>query len=142
MEIYNYHPEYKYFISQTLADPSPLDPPGVWLIPAHATTEPVPEYSQGFIPVFNGTKWEIITDNRGIWYDTQTLQPYEVQDPNQEQPNSTRIQPPIINPNQKISWDGQNWKVEDLPPPPPLTPEQKLQNAGLTIEELKSLLGL
>ena len=29
-----------------------------------------------------------------------------------------------------------------LPEPEPLTAEQKLQNAGLTIEELKSLLGL
>ena len=29
-----------------------------------------------------------------------------------------------------------------IPEPEPLTPEQKLQNAGLTIEELKSLLGL
>lgn len=31
---------------------------------------------------------------------------------------------------------------DPIPTPPPLTPEQKLQNAGLTIEELKLLLGL
>jgi hypothetical protein len=142
MKIYNYHPEYKYFISQTLADPSPLDPPGVWLIPAYATTEEVPEYSEGTIPIFDGYKWKIINDNRGIWYDTQTLQPYEIQDPNEEKPNFTRIKPPEITSNQKISWDGEKWNVEDLPPPEPLTPEQKLKNAGLTIEELKSLLGL
>jgi hypothetical protein len=31
---------------------------------------------------------------------------------------------------------------DPLPEPEPLTPEQKLAQAGLTIEELKSLLGL
>jgi len=34
------------------------------------------------------------------------------------------------------------WVVEDLPPPPELTPEEKLANAGLSIEELKVLLGI
>lgn len=31
---------------------------------------------------------------------------------------------------------------DPIPEPEPLTPEQKLQQAGLTIEELKELLGL
>jgi hypothetical protein len=34
------------------------------------------------------------------------------------------------------------WVVVDLPPPPELTLEEKLANAGLSIEELKGLLGL
>jgi len=32
--------------------------------------------------------------------------------------------------------------ADPIPEPEPLTPEQKLQNAGLSIEELKLLLGL
>lgn len=32
--------------------------------------------------------------------------------------------------------------ADPLPEPEPLTPEQKLAQAGLTVEELKSLLGL
>ena len=49
--------------------------------------------------------------------------------------------PPIIAENQTLSWND-GWVVEDIPPPPELTPEEKLANAGLSIEELKSLLGL
>jgi hypothetical protein len=44
-----------------------------------------------------------------------------------------------------ISWISQGNIAEPADPIPnsePLTPEQKLQNAGLTVEELKSLLGL
>ena len=142
MKIYNYHPEYKCYIGESFADPSPLDPPGVWLIPAYATDVSLPDYSAGTIPVFDGTEWKVVTDNRGIWYNTSTSQAYLVTNPQEEQPNSTRIQPPSIEPNQKLSWSNGQWVVEDIPPPPPLTPEQKLQNAGLTIEELKELLGL
>ena len=36
----------------------------------------------------------------------------------------------------------ENMEKTPLPEPEPLTAEQKLQNAGLTVEELKSLLGL
>lgn len=45
----------------------------------------------------------------------------------------------------KIIQDGSSYLIiekEPLPDPEPLTPEEKLQQAGLTIEELKTLLGL
>lgn len=32
--------------------------------------------------------------------------------------------------------------ADPLPPPPVLTPEQKLANSGLAVDELKTLLGL
>jgi hypothetical protein len=43
---------------------------------------------------------------------------------------------------QWVSEGNQPEPADPIPTPEPLTPEQKLQNAGLTIDELKSLLGL
>ena len=63
MKIYNYHPEYNHYIGESIADESPLEP-GEYLIPAYATSIPVPEYSDGTVPVFNGTEWEVVTEDR------------------------------------------------------------------------------
>lgn len=52
MKIYNYHPVSRIFLGESLADESPLEP-GVYLIPAHATTEPAPDAQEGFYTVFS-----------------------------------------------------------------------------------------
>ena len=57
MKIYNYNNE-GYFIGESEADESPLEP-GVFLIPANATEIEPPTIEQGFVPVFNGTEWEM-----------------------------------------------------------------------------------
>ena len=143
MKIYNYHPEYKYFVSEGFAEPSPLDPPGIWLIPAHATTIEAPNYSPGYIPIFDvdDNSWKMIKDNRGVWYDIDTRVESIVDDPNFKPLNMTKKIPPQLLPGKKIKWDNNDWVLED-DLQQELTPEQKLQNAGLTIKELKILLGL
>jgi len=146
MKIYNYHPEYKYFTSEGFADPSPLDEPDVWLIPAHATMIQAPNYSPGYIPIFDGQSWKIIKDNRGTWYDLDTRMKLWVDDPNFLPTNATRKQPPDPPEpklRKRIKWDNasESWLIEDAPEVQ-LTPEQKLESAGLTVEELKILLGL
>ena len=146
MKIYNYHPEYKYFVSEGFAEPSPLDPPGVWLIPAHATTIQAPNYSPGYLPVFDADtdSWRIIKDNRGVWYDIDTRMELMVDDPNFIPLNATRKTPPDLPATidrKTIKWENDNWILEDIPLKT-FTPEQKLAQTGLTIEELKSLLGL
>ena len=121
MKIYNYHPEYNHYVGESIADESPLEP-GIYLIPAHATTISIPDYDEGTVPVFNGSEWEVITDKRGTWYDTSTSEEITVYNPQEEVSNLTRIKPPSIEVNQKLSWSNNQWVIEDLPPPPPLFP--------------------
>jgi hypothetical protein len=140
MEIYNYHPEYKHFDGVSIADESPLEP-GVFLIPAHATDIKAPQYDEGFIPVFEDNQWKIVEVKRGIYYSTQTQEVIENYNPIKEPENATRETPPEVTEGKVLKWNDR-WVLEDIPPPPVLTPAEKLANAGLTVEELKSLLGL
>lgn len=140
MEIYNYHPEYKNFTAVSIADESPLEP-GVFLIPAYATDIKPPEVSESKIQVFNDNEWNIVDDLRGTYYSTQTQEVVENYNPLQQPENTTKEVPPEVPEGKVLKWND-GWVLEDIPPLPVLTPEEKLANAGLTIEELKSLLGL
>ena len=140
MKIYNYHPDYSYFLSEDVADPSPLEP-GAWLIPAHATTVEPPTANDGEVAIFDGTSWSVIEDKRGVYYPYEFPEPEINNNPLEAPLNSTREVPPIITENQTLSWND-GWVVEDLPPQPELTPEEKLANAGLTVDDLRNLLGL
>ena len=61
MLVYNYDPVLKLYASTSEADESPLEP-GVFLIPAHATTIEPPECTEEQIVVFyeDRQEWEII----------------------------------------------------------------------------------
>lgn len=59
MLVYHYHPSTGEFLGQGLADESPLEP-GVFLIPANATSQEPPTLSPGFITVWTGSCWEEI----------------------------------------------------------------------------------
>jgi hypothetical protein len=140
MKIYHYHPDYKYFYCECEADPSPLEP-GVFLIPAHATDIKPPTCELNQIQIFNETSWDIIEDKRGTYYSTQTQQVIENYNPLISPENATTQQPPEVTEGYKLTWNDE-WVLEELLPPPVLTPEEKLAQSGLTIEELKGLLGL
>ena len=58
MKIYNYNPENGYFVGESLADESPLEP-SVYLIPAHATKIAAPKATKGKVVVWNGSDWEL-----------------------------------------------------------------------------------
>jgi hypothetical protein len=141
MEIYNYHPEYKHLTAVSIADESPLEP-GVYLIPAYATDIKAPQYGESNqIQIFNGTSWEIIEDQRGTYYDIPSGISQENYNPLIAPENATKEQPPEVSEGKVLTWND-GWVLEDIPPPPILTPEEKLANAGLTVDELKILLGI
>lgn len=139
MKIYHYHPEHNYFISEDLADPSPLEP-GVWLIPAHATSVEPPSTNDGEVAIFDGTSWSVIEDKRGVYYNYEFPEPEVNNNPHVAPLNATREVPPEVGENQYLTWDD-GWVINDIVPVV-LTPEQKLANAGLTVDELRTLLGI
>ena len=56
MNIWHYHPQTKILIGEGKADASPLDP-GVFLLPAFATSEPPPTKIPGYEIIFDGAAW-------------------------------------------------------------------------------------
>ena len=140
MKIYNYHPEYKHFSGVSIADESPLEL-GVFLIPAYATEVEPPQCSSCEIPVFNETSWEIIKNCCGTYYSTITQEKIEHYNPLTPPENATKEQPPEVLEGYFLEWNEQ-WEIKEIPIPEYLTPQQKLEQTGFTVEELKELLGL
>lgn len=56
MQIYHYHPATGEYLGTGMADESPLEP-GVWLVPANATTSPAPASLAGKVRVWTGSAW-------------------------------------------------------------------------------------
>lgn len=66
MDVHNYDPITGEYLS---SHPATLDPRGGQpLVPAHATTEPVPADVAGFARVWNGAKWTSVVDRRGTTF--------------------------------------------------------------------------
>ena len=166
MKIYHYHPEYKYPIAEGIADLSPLDLPNeVWLIPAHATSIELPSFDEGTIPVFFGDCWKIVEDKRGIYYNIETAEEIVNKDPINTPLNSTTQIPPEVPSTHELTWNN-GWVLNEKPLPPQpkpvqdpiidlpanevvpvdpmegLTPIEKLNAIGLTVDDLKVLLGI
>jgi hypothetical protein len=126
MKIYWTHPDTREFTSVGHANESPLEP-GVFAIPADATTVEPPEPEQGHARVFKDGAWAQVPDHRGeTWWTEEGVEVviYELGEP----PEGWSNEPP-----------------PPSPPPPspiPMTPEQRLEALGLSLADLRQLLGL
>jgi len=67
MKIYNYHPITKEYISESIADESPLEV-GIFLLPANATFQKPPEIDENEVAIFEDENWSIKQDYRGKVY--------------------------------------------------------------------------
>jgi hypothetical protein len=68
MDVHNYHAQTGEYLGTSIADESPLEP-GVFLIPANATTVAPPPPQQGQARVFINGDWAFVPDHRGeTWY--------------------------------------------------------------------------
>jgi hypothetical protein len=103
MNIYHYIADSGIFYAEGMADKSPLEP-GVYLIPAYATTVAPPVVVEPEIAVFKDGAWSV-----------EVLPP-----PPEPEPE------PLFEPIPLVE----------------LTPVEKLARSGLTVDELKGLLGL
>lgn len=64
MTVYHYDGVSREFLGTGAADVSPLEP-GVYLIPANATTNQPPEPQEGYACVWTGEVWRFVEDHRG-----------------------------------------------------------------------------
>ena len=94
--VYNYDPATRIFTGASEADESPLEP-GVYLIPAHATTIEPPAVADGKVGRYrpDDVRWEAVPDVRGTWYNTDG-QPVKVSDLDADVSQLTREAPPDV----------------------------------------------
>jgi hypothetical protein len=138
---YHFNPYYFHFMGAQEAFESPREP-GVYAVPLYATTIEPPECGLREIQIFNGTSWDIVEDQRGTYYSTDGFfQIIENDNPSKAPENATKEVPPEVPKGHYLTWND-GWVLEEIPPPPVLTPQQKLENLGLTVEDLKDLLGI
>lgn len=105
MDIYNYHSDTKEYISKTVAVPSPLEP-GVYLVPACASTLAPPEPQEGMAIVFEGDAWGLVEDHRGlVIYSVTTAASMIMADLGAVPQGFTALLPPAKFP----VWTGSAW---------------------------------
>ena len=92
--VYNYDPITRTFTGASQADESPLEP-GVYLIPAHATTIEPPAVADGKVARYrpDDVMWELVPDIRGTWYDADG-QAVQIDDLDADVSQLTREAPP------------------------------------------------
>jgi hypothetical protein len=143
MKIYNYHPEYFYYLGSSNADESPLEP-GEYLIPAKATTKKPPEPQIDKVHIFVDDDWQTIDDLRGDYYsiEMESIGIYlKNEDPSKQLENVTKIVPPPKKPSEGLEWNAESeeWAII---PEPILSTAEKLAIVGLSLDELKDALGM
>lgn len=88
-----------YYVGETIAREDPKSP-GHYLMPARTTTDPPPSILPNEVPKWLGNAWTTVEDYRGIWYDVDTQQQYQVWEPDEPQPpNTTSVAPPPNEPS-------------------------------------------
>lgn len=107
MIVYDYIPETGEYKGTSEAQESPLEP-GVYLIPAHATTIAPPEADAGHVAVFAGGAWTLVEDHRGeIYYDTVTQERHEIKNLGVVPETWTQSEPT----DRETVWNGVAWEI-------------------------------
>ena len=147
--VYHYDKVGKYFLAVvTEANKYEKRGPDYYTAPAHSTPVAPPERELGKIQVFDeeNQTWSQVDDLRGTYWSTDPAslgREVVITDPVSPLPvGITSVQPiPVDIATSNLAWssDVESWTAE---PKVQLTAEQKLANAGLSVEELKGLLGI
>ena len=146
--VYHYDKVGKYFLARvTEAKKYDRGGPNFYVAPAASTPIAPPERELGNIQVFNEEtqEWSQVEDLRGIYWSTEQASlgmSIEIVDPVADLPVGITTHKPCTSLfGEHLCWDSENccWHIE---PDVQLTAEEKLANAGLSVDELKGLLGL
>ena len=117
MKEYNYHPQYKYYISPSDAFESPEEP-GQYLVSAYATLVEPPIVNDGQVQIYDEktSNWSIIDDYRGLYFNVFNGTTVHNENPTLKPKNYTKIVPPIDYDPLRYCWSEENniWqKVKD-----------------------------
>lgn len=111
MKIYNYDRITKEFTAESIAAEDPLEQ-GNWLVPANST-EIAPILEEGKVPVFNGTSWDLLENNRGLIYNILTQESSLFTELGPVPEGFTKVIPPG-HPCYTYITSSQEWEI-DLP---------------------------
>lgn len=107
MLVYNYHPQTGEYVGAETACESPLEP-GVYLLPAHGTTDEPPAAGPGYVAVYRDGAWSLVEDHRGeVCYDTATRERHEIRELGPVPAEWTAVPPE----DGEALWDGTKWSV-------------------------------
>jgi hypothetical protein len=149
MKEYNYHPQYKYYISEGTALESPLEP-GEYLVSAFATLTPPPKVENNQIQIFNieNNSWEIKENQIGIYYNIFTGVSFYNENPLEKPDNYTKIKPPLDYNQNNYKWNSEYDFWEKIDPVyhvtesqvKSLSVEEKLKKLNISVDQLKDIL--
>ncbi len=149
MKEYNYHPQYKYYVSEGIALESPLQPEE-YLVSAFATLTPPPSVENNQIQIFNtkNNLWEIKENNIGVYYNIFTGVSFYNENPLEKPDNYTKIKPPLDYNQNNYKWNSEYDFWEKIDPVYQVTEsqvkslsiEEKLRKLNISVEQLKDVL--
>lgn len=107
--IFHYHGQTGEFLGTGFADPDPMTP-GNWLVPGLSTLAEPPAPVAGSVACrIEHTRWELIEDNRGTIYSTDSGQSRELADLG-ALPEGFTTQP---RPSLHHTWQGNSWEFDE-----------------------------
>lgn len=109
MKIFNYDKITKEFTAESIAAEDPLEQ-GDWLVPANST-EIAPILEEGKTPVFNGTSWDLLENNRGLIYNILTQESSVLQELGPIPEGFTKVTPPG-HPCYTYNSSSQEWELD------------------------------
>lgn len=108
--LYHYNSSTGEFLQQSVAMRDNFD--SLWIIPAFATKEPVPEFKKGFVCIFNEETqiWSYVEDLRGkTFYSKETGVLVHIKDLGSISADLTNIPYP----GEFYFWHENNWKLDE-----------------------------
>lgn len=109
MEVYQYNILTGEYAGVVEAQQCPESKRKKYLIPANATSKKPPKLEANEVAVFDSSKnnWTVVTDNRGIWYDTKTAAQILINTLGADISGLTQLEPA-----QYSVWNGRKWVVD------------------------------
>lgn len=123
MIVYRYSATTGEYIGEHLCQINPLE--GGYLTPPDCT-EIAPPEAEGKYASWTGAAWELLDDNSGVWYDTETGHAVYIFERKTAPTGCTRIPMPDLT----YSWSGTEWIVD-----PAKVTEQQNQYLLLQLSE-------